>query len=108
MRRLAPGFRCTSGKGVELYSEGLVPGCFEGATKKGRDPEGLDRMIEVKISWDPDADRALENTRFWAPLSLSAEEKHSIHDPAEMEAKADAPSGDTTTPRAPPMPGSTT
>jgi len=88
--RYGEGMICTSGKGVELYSEGLVPGCFEGATKKGRDPEGLDRMIEVKISWDPDADRALENTRFWAPLSLSAEEKHSIHDPAEMEAKADA------------------
>lgn len=88
--RYGEGMICTSGKGAELYSEGLVPGCFEGATKKGRDPEGVDRMIEVKISWDTDADRALENTRFWAPLSLSAEEKHSIHDPAEMEAKADA------------------
>ena len=34
--------------------------------------------------------QALANTRFWAPLSLSAEQKHSIHSPAEMEAAADA------------------
>jgi coenzyme F420-dependent glucose-6-phosphate dehydrogenase len=32
----------------------------------------------------------LENTRFWAPLSLTAEQKHSIDDPIEMEAAADA------------------
>jgi hypothetical protein len=31
----------------------------------------------------------LANTRFWAPLSLSAQEKHSIHSPAQMEAAAD-------------------
>ena len=33
---------------------------------------------------------ALENTRFWAPLSLTAEQKHSIDDPIEMEKAADA------------------
>ena len=46
-------------------------------------------MIEVKLSWDPDPERALENTRFWAPLSLTAEQKHSIHSPAELERAAD-------------------
>lgn len=88
--RYGDGMICTSGKGRELYAEGLLPGCIEGADAKDRDPGQIDRMIEMKISWDPDADQALENTRFWAPLSLSAEEKHSIHSPAEMEAKADA------------------
>ena len=34
--------------------------------------------------------RALENTRFWAPLALSTEQKHDIHDPIEMEQAADA------------------
>ena len=48
------------------------------------------RMIEIKISYDREADRALENTRFWAPLSLTAEQKHSIDDPMEMEKAADA------------------
>ena len=58
-------------------------------TKADRDGVGYDRMIEVKVSWDPDPDAALANTRFWAPLSLSAEQKHSIHSPAEMEKAAD-------------------
>lgn len=88
--RYGDGMICTSGKGRELYADGLLPGLVQGAQAKERDADGIDRMIELKISWDPDADQALENTRFWAPLSLSAEEKHSIHDPAEMEAKADA------------------
>ena len=88
--RYADGMICTSGKGRELYADGLLPGLVEGARAKDRDPQPIDRMIELKISWDPDAEQALENTRFWAPLSLSAQEKHSIHSPAEMEAKADA------------------
>ena len=32
----------------------------------------------------------LENTRFWAPLSLSPEQKHSLTDPVAMEQAADA------------------
>jgi coenzyme F420-dependent glucose-6-phosphate dehydrogenase len=47
-------------------------------------------MIEIKLSYDTDADLALENTRFWAPLALSKEQKHDITDPIEMERAADA------------------
>ncbi|MET0854296.1 MAG: F420-dependent glucose-6-phosphate dehydrogenase, partial [Microterricola sp.] len=32
----------------------------------------------------------LDNTRFWSPLSLTPEQKHSITDPIEMEKAADA------------------
>ena len=32
---------------------------------------------------------ALENCRFWAPLSLTPEQKHSVDDPIEMERMAD-------------------
>jgi coenzyme F420-dependent glucose-6-phosphate dehydrogenase len=32
----------------------------------------------------------LENCRSWAPLSLTAEQKHGIDDPIEMEKAADA------------------
>ncbi|WP_166875503.1 glucose-6-phosphate dehydrogenase (coenzyme-F420) [Salinibacterium sp. ZJ450] len=88
--RAGDGFICTSGKGMELYTEQLLPAVAEGAAKAGRNFEDLDRMIEIKISYDTDPDAALENTRFWAPLSLSAEQKHSIEDPIEMEAAADA------------------
>jgi len=87
--RVGDGFICTSGKGMELYTEKLLPAVAEGAAKADRDAGEIDRMIEIKISYDTDAELALENTRFWAPLSLSAEQKHSIDDPIEMERVAD-------------------
>ncbi|GFG71912.1 glucose-6-phosphate dehydrogenase (coenzyme-F420) [Mycolicibacter senuensis] len=88
--RAGDGFICTSGKGEELYTEKLMPAVHEGAAAAERDVDGIDKMIEIKISYDPDPELALNNTRFWAPLSLSAEQKHSIDDPIEMEKAADA------------------
>jgi coenzyme F420-dependent glucose-6-phosphate dehydrogenase len=87
--RVGDGFICTSGKGMKLYQEELVPAFTEGLEKAGRTPESLDRMIEVKLSYDHDADFALHATRFWAPLSLTAEQKHSVHSSQEMERLAD-------------------
>jgi coenzyme F420-dependent glucose-6-phosphate dehydrogenase len=88
--RAGDGFICTSGKGEELYKDKLIPAMREGAEAAGKNPDDVDRMIEIKISYDPDPTLALENTRFWAPLSLTAEQKHSINDPIEMEKAADA------------------
>ncbi|HEU0190583.1 MAG TPA: glucose-6-phosphate dehydrogenase (coenzyme-F420) [Mycobacterium sp.] len=88
--RTGDGFICTSGKGAELYADKLMPAVTEGAAAAGRSIDDVDRMIEIKISYDPDPDLALNNTRFWAPLSLTAEQKTSIHDPIEMEKAADA------------------
>ena len=87
--RKGDGFICTSGKGPELYTDKLVPAVNEGLAKAGRPADAVDRMIEVKLSYDVDPRRALENTRFWAPLSLTAEQKNSLHDAAQMEAAAD-------------------
>jgi coenzyme F420-dependent glucose-6-phosphate dehydrogenase len=88
--RAGDGFICTSGKGMALYREQLVPAIDAGLAAAGRSPESLDRMIEVKLSYDHDAELARENTRFWAPLALSADQKASLHDPIEMEKAADA------------------
>ncbi|HXD61430.1 MAG TPA: glucose-6-phosphate dehydrogenase (coenzyme-F420) [Lacisediminihabitans sp.] len=88
--RSGDGFICTSGKGMELYTEQLIPSVQEGAEKVGRDANEIDRMIEIKLSYDTTYEAALENTRFWAPLALSKEQKHDIHDPIEMEKAADA------------------
>ncbi|WP_064445046.1 MULTISPECIES: glucose-6-phosphate dehydrogenase (coenzyme-F420) [Rhodococcus] len=87
--RAGDGFICTSGKGMDLYSDKLLPAVEEGARTSGRDAAAIDKMIEIKISYDTDPDQALENCRFWAPLSLTAEQKHSIEDPVEMERAAD-------------------
>ena len=87
--RAGDGFICTSGKGEELYKDKLIPAVREGAEKAGRNADDIDRMIEIKISYDPDPQLALENTRFWAPLSLTPEQKHSVNSSTEMERLAD-------------------
>ena len=87
--RAGDGFICTSGKGMDLYTEKLLPAVEEGLATAEREPASIDRMIEVKLSYDPDPALALENTRFWAPLSLTPEQKHSVEDPVEMERLAD-------------------
>jgi coenzyme F420-dependent glucose-6-phosphate dehydrogenase len=84
------GFICTSGKGMELYSSELLPAVAAGAQRANRDTGSIDHMIEIKLSYDTDPILALENTRFWAPLSLSKEQKHDITDPSQMEGAADA------------------
>lgn len=83
--RAGDGFICTSGKGAELYVDQLLPNVMQGRAESGRENLPFERMIEVKVSFDTDAETALNNTRAWAALSLSAEEKHSVEDPAEME-----------------------
>jgi coenzyme F420-dependent glucose-6-phosphate dehydrogenase len=88
--RVGDGLICTSGKGGALYREQLLPAFAEGARKAGRDPDRLDRLIEVKVSFDPDPERALADTRHWGALALSAEEKTGVEDPMEMERLADA------------------
>ncbi|QBR91265.1 glucose-6-phosphate dehydrogenase (coenzyme-F420) [Nocardioides euryhalodurans] len=87
--RVGDGFICTSGKGMDLYTGKLLPAVAEGLEAAGRDHGDIVRMIEVKLSYAPTREEALENTRFWAPLSLSAEEKHRLDDPVEMAAAAD-------------------
>jgi Coenzyme F420-dependent N5,N10-methylene tetrahydromethanopterin reductase and related flavin-dependent oxidoreductases len=88
--RSGDGFICTSGKGPELYRDKLIPAVDEGLEAAERDGGSIDRMIEIKLSYDPDPRLALENTRFWAPLSLTPEQKHGLSDPTQMEAASDA------------------
>jgi coenzyme F420-dependent glucose-6-phosphate dehydrogenase len=82
--RTAEGFICTSGKGQELYRDTLLPNVAAGLEAAVRS-DTIDRMIEMKVSFDTDAARAAEDTRHWAALALSPEEKTSVEDPLEME-----------------------
>ena len=86
--RAGDGFICTSGKGDALYRDQLLPAVAEGAKAVGRDPEQIEKTIEVKVSFDTDRERALRDTRIWSALALPAEDKVDIHDPREMERKA--------------------
>ena len=88
--RVAQGFICTSGKAPELYKETLLPNLDEGLHKAGRSRDEVEFMIEMKVSFDTDRDRAMEDTRHWAALALSPEEKTGIEDPVEIEKRAAA------------------
>jgi coenzyme F420-dependent glucose-6-phosphate dehydrogenase len=86
----AEGFICTSGKNPELYRETLLPSVAAGLAKAGRPADGIDRMIEMKVSFDTDRERALIDTRWWGALALTLEEKMNVEDALEMERLADA------------------
>jgi coenzyme F420-dependent glucose-6-phosphate dehydrogenase len=88
--RTADGFICTSGKAPEFYNETVLPNLQAGLSSSGRSDGTLERMIEMKVSFDTDGQRALEDTRYWAALALSADEKISVDDPLEIEKMAAA------------------
>lgn len=88
--RTGDGFICTSGKAPELYTETLLPNVEAGLEKAGREPDSIERMIEMKVSFDSDPERAMSDTRHWAALALKPEEKTGVEDPIEMEKLADA------------------
>ena len=88
--RMGDGFICTSGKPPELYTDTLLPAVAQGLEKAGREADGFEYMIEMKVSFDSDRARAMNDTRHWAALALSAEEKVGVEDPMEMEKLADA------------------
>lgn len=87
--RMAEGFICTSGKNPALYTDTLLPNVTAGRAES-KIGGAYDMMIEVKVSFDTDRAQALDNTRHWAALALTPEEKMSVEDPAEMERLADA------------------
>jgi coenzyme F420-dependent glucose-6-phosphate dehydrogenase len=88
--RAGDGFICTSGKDPALYRDTLLPNVAAGLEAAGKAQGDIDRMIEMKVSFDTDRDRAMQDTRHWAALALSPEEKMSVEDPLEMERLAAA------------------
>ncbi len=87
--RVGDGFIATSGKDPELYKE-LLGKLAEGAEGAGRDPDQIDKFIEIKVSYDrQDIEYAERACHFWATLALKPEEKSGIDDATEMEEAAD-------------------
>jgi len=89
--RSGDGFICTSGKKWDLYTQTLMPSVAEGigkATEPKKQP--YDNMIEIKLSFDTDHERAMQDTRHWAALALTPEEKMSVEDPLEMQKLSEA------------------
>src|SRR5206468_9508026 len=74
----------------ELYRDTLIPQVAKGAREAGRDASKIELMIEMKVSYDSDRERAMEDTKEWAALALPAEDKAGVEDPREMERRAKA------------------
>ena len=88
--REGDGYITTSGKAPTLYTDTLLPSLREGAEKAGRSLQDLDLLMEVKVSFDSDPERALNDCRAWGALALSPDEKTGVEDPIEMQRLADA------------------
>ena len=86
--RIADGFITTSGKPTSLYRDTLLPALHDGIERAGRALHDIDLLMEVKVSFDPDRERALRATRNWAALALTPEEKTGVDDPKEMQQRA--------------------
>ena len=87
--RIADGFITTSGKAPSLYTDTLLPALRDGVEKAGRRLDELDTLMEMKVSFDTDRERAMQDTRFWAALALKPEQKAGVEDPLEMQRLAD-------------------
>src|SRR3954454_19312885 len=88
--RMANGFITTSGKATELYTEKLLPAVEEGIDKEERSEDDVELLLETKVSFDTDLDRAMQDTQYWGALALTPEEKVGVEDPIEMQRLADA------------------
>ena len=87
--RQGDGWITTSGKDPALYTDTLLPAIAEGAQAAGRSIKDIEMMIEVKVSYDHDRDEAMQATKFWGALGLSADQKSGVEDPVEMQRLAD-------------------
>jgi coenzyme F420-dependent glucose-6-phosphate dehydrogenase len=87
--RQGDGLIVTSGKDPDLYRK-LLDAAREGADKVGKDFDSINKMIEIKVSYDRDRQAAHDACKPWAALALSGDEKAGIEDPIEMEKAADA------------------
>jgi coenzyme F420-dependent glucose-6-phosphate dehydrogenase len=87
--RVGDGFICTSGKPPDLYRT-LLDAVRAGAQERGRDPDAIARMIEIKVSYDTDPEAAERACRWWGALALPADAKTGVDDPLELERLADA------------------
>jgi coenzyme F420-dependent glucose-6-phosphate dehydrogenase len=87
--RAGDGYISTSGKQSELYAE-LLANLGEGAAGAGRDASSIRKLIEIKVSYDRDAQYAHDACAWWAALALTPEQKLGVEDPIEMERIADA------------------
>jgi len=82
--RYADGFLTTMVDPDKLKNE-LLKALSEGAREKGRDPEKIERVVELGVSYDENYDKALKQLHFWRGTLFPFMFKFPIYDPREIE-----------------------
>jgi coenzyme F420-dependent glucose-6-phosphate dehydrogenase len=80
--RLADGLLLTPNLG---RADRLFKAFKDGAENAGKDPESLERVVEILVSYDEDYDRALKSCRFWTGSMLPVFYNCDISDPRVIE-----------------------
>jgi len=70
----------------QQYTDILFPALNNGAKAAGRDPNKIEKLMELQMSYDEDYDNAVKSARWWAPTVMPIFFKAPIADPREIEA----------------------
>lgn len=63
----------------------LLKAVAEGAKEMGRDPDRIDKTVELGVAYDEDYDKALRKVRFWRGTLIPSIFNLPIYDPREIE-----------------------
>jgi len=70
---------------IEQYRDILVPAFEKGAARAGRDPSSIERIVELKVAYDEDFEKAEASCKFWLPNEVPGILSYPISDPRELE-----------------------
>jgi secondary-alcohol dehydrogenase (coenzyme-F420) len=65
-----------------------IPTFEEGAREAGKDPQTMEHAMLIWYSVDPDYEKAVEGTRFWAAVLVPAMFRYRVLDPVEIQTHA--------------------
>ncbi|MBO3803893.1 MAG: TIGR03557 family F420-dependent LLM class oxidoreductase [Candidatus Brockarchaeota archaeon] len=69
----------------EHYKQTIVPAFEKGAREAGKDPEGMEKMVELKVSFDEDYEKAEKSCRCWMANEVPNVISLPISDPRKLE-----------------------
>ena len=69
----------------EFYRNVLFPALEKGCRSSGRDPQLMEKAVEVYVSYSDDYDKAVDSVRCWGGTILPFIFKYPIGDPREIE-----------------------
>ncbi len=69
----------------EYYRQTIVPAFEKGARLAGKDPDEMEKMVELKLSFDEDYEKAEESCRCWMASEVPNVISLPISDPRELE-----------------------